>query len=72
MNKLLYRSSRVVYNAHTDQYEVYYRNWFFWRFDRCYTVSEYLNPTSAKELAIQRAQGLLNTVEVWRQSNITY
>jgi hypothetical protein len=72
MNKIVYKTVKVVYNAHSDRFEVYYRNWFRWHFDKCYNVGEYLSKEKAKELAIERAQGLLSTVEVWKQSNITY
>lgn len=70
--KILYKSSKVIYNAHEKKYEIWYKNWFVWRFDTCYKVDEYLNSETAKEKAIERAQALLNTVEVWKQSNINY
>jgi hypothetical protein len=70
--KILYKSSKVIYDAHQKQYEIWYKNWFVWRFDSCYQVSEYLKDDIAKEKAIERAQALLNTVEIWKQSNIMY
>ncbi len=70
--KVLYKSAKVIYNAHLKQYEIWYRNWLFWHFDSCYKVGDYLKDERAKELAIERASGLLNTVEVWKQSNVTY
>lgn len=70
--KHLFRTVKVIYEASDNQYEVYYRNWFFWRFDSCYKVNEYNDNKKAKEKAIERAQALLDTVEVWRQSNIDY
>lgn len=70
--KILYKSSKVIYNAHQKQYEIWYKNWFVWRFDSCYQVSEYLKDDIAKKQAIERAQALLNTVEIWKQSNIMY
>jgi hypothetical protein len=70
--KILYKSSKVIYNAHQKQYEIWYKNWFVWRFDSCYQVSEYLKDDIAKEKAIERAQALLDTVEIWKQSNIMY
>ena len=70
--KILYKTAKVIYNAHLNQYEIWYKNWFFWHFDSCYKVSEYLKNEMAKDKAIERAQALLDTVEVWKQSNITY
>lgn len=70
--KVLYKSAKVVYNAHLKQYEIWYRNWLFWHFDSCYKVGEHLNDERAKEQAINRAAALLNTVEVWKQSNLMY
>ena len=70
--KILYKTSKIIYNAHQKQYEIWYKNWFVWRFDSCYQVSEYLKDDIAKEKAIERAQALLNTVEIWKQSNIMY
>ena len=70
--KPLYKTVKVVYDAHTAEYMVYYRNWFRWRFDRGYNVSKYMSPKSAREMAIERAESLLETVEVFRKSNIDY
>lgn len=70
--KHLYKSSKVIYDAHQKQYEVWYKNWFFWRYDSCYKISEYLKDGIAKEKAIERAGSLLDTVEVWKQSVIFY
>jgi hypothetical protein len=66
--KTLYKSVKVVYDAHTLEYQVYYRNWVRWRFDRGYFVSNYMSPKSAREKAIERAESLLQTVEVFRKS----
>lgn len=55
-----------------EQYEVHYRNWIKWHIDKTYKVNQYMPKEQAKQLAIERAEGLLNTVEVWRQSNIDY
>ena len=70
--KSLYKTVKVLYNGHLKRYEIWYRNWFFWQFDSCYKESEYLSQERARELAIERAQGLLNTTEVWRQSTNFY
>lgn len=70
--KILYKTAKVIYDAHQKRYEVYYKNWFVWHFDSCYKVGEYLKDDIAKEKAIERAQALLNTVEVWKQSNMLY
>ena len=37
-----------------------------------YTVVILQDGETAKEKAIERAQALLNTVEVWKQSNMLY
>jgi len=74
--KPLYKSVKVIYNAHQKQYEIWYRNWFVWHFDSCYKFDEdasrpnhYRNKHRAEEMAIEHAKGMLNTVEVWRGSN---
>lgn len=75
--KPLYKSAKVIYNAHQKQYEIWYRNWFVWHFDSCYKFDEdarnpihYTKKERAEEMAVQRAKAMLNTVEVWRGSNI--
>ena len=68
----IYKSAKVIYNAHERQYEVWYKTWFRWSFDSCYKVDKYITDERAKELAIERAQGLLDTVEVWKKSNFDY
>ena len=70
--KYLFKTAKVVYDATDNQYEVYYKNWFFWQYDSCYKINEYNDSKNAKEKAIERAQALLNTVEVWRQTNTFY
>jgi hypothetical protein len=72
MMKVLYKTVKVIYNAHLERYEIYYRNWFRWHLESCYAVDKHLPDDRAKEKAIGRAQALLNTVEVFRQSNIDY
>jgi alpha-L-fucosidase len=77
--KLLYKTTKVIYDAHLKQYQVYYKNWFVWKFDSAYKFDEnpsrpvyYANKEQAKERAIKRASDMLDTVEVWKQTNITY
>ncbi len=77
--KYLFKSAKVEFNAHHHQFEVYYKNWFIWKFDSCYKFDE--KPTkhpihlctkeSAQERAIARADSLLYTVEVWKKSLTT-
>ena len=74
--KTLFETVKVEYNGHLYQYEVYYRKWFVWRFDSCYKhkvpgENYYPTPTQeqAKERAIERARGMLNSYEVFRESN---
>lgn len=64
--KRLYKTVKVIHDGHKKQYEIWYRNWFVWRFDSCYKISEYTNQKLAEELAIERAKGMISTVEVWR------
>ena len=79
----LYKSTKVVYDAHLEEYQVYYKNWFFWKFDSCYKFDDtkdrqsgrhvhYCTREEAEERAITRAQAMLETVEVWKQSNFIY
>ena len=78
----LYKSTKVIYDAHLKQYQVYYKNWFFWKFDSAYKFDDedsprgyrvhYRTKKQAEEAAICRAHDMLNTVEVWKQSNYFY
>lgn len=77
--KPLYKSVKVIYNAHQKQYEIWYRNWFMWHFDSCYKFDEdlsrpnhYRDKQRAEEMAIEQAKCMLNTVEVWRGSTINH
>ena len=77
--RYLYKSTKVIYDAHLKEYQVYYKNWFTWKYDSCYKYDENpawtgnnANKDQAKERAINRAQAMLNTVEIWKQSNISY
>lgn len=67
--KPLYRTTKVIYDGCTRRYEVWYRNWFVWHYDSCYKPDKYIDQHKAKQLAIEHAQGMLGTVEVWRQSS---
>lgn len=74
--RYLYKSTKVVYDAHMKQYEVYYKNWFSWVFDSYYRYDEnprhpvhYCSKERAEQRAIERAGNMLKTHEVWRQSN---
>ena len=74
--KSLYKSTKVVFNAHLKQYEVYYRNWFVWHLDSTHKYDEqgrsypvhYRMKDVAEQAAIVRAQAMLDTKEVWRGS----
>jgi hypothetical protein len=80
--KPLYKSTKVIYDAHLKQYQVYYKNWFTWKFDSCYKYDErdginytpvhYCTKEQAEERAINRAKAMLDTVEVWKQSQVLY
>jgi hypothetical protein len=77
--KPLYKSTKVIYNAHLKQYEVYYRNWFVWHYDCAYKFDEnpkypihYCTRGEAEKRAIQRASDMLKSTLVWKQSNFTY
>ena len=74
--KPLYLTTKVLLNAHLKEYQVYYKNWFFWQYDSCYKYDEgnskshYCDKDTAKERAITRAKSMLEIVEVWRRSQI--
>ena len=79
MSKILYKTVKVVYDAHHKSYDVYYRNWFRWHLDERYRYDEdprhpvhHKSKEQAKIRAIERAESLLNTVEVFRKSNVSY
>lgn len=75
--KYLYKSTKVIYDAHLKEYQVYYKNWFKWKYDSCYKFDDskrpypthYCTQEEAKERAINRATAMLDTVEVWKRSN---
>ena len=73
----LYKTTRVVYDAHLQEYQVYYKNWLFWRFDSAYHWDKpnsvpmyYRTREKARQEAIERAQDMLQTVEIYRDTVI--
>ena len=67
--KYLFRKTKVVYDAHLQEYNVYYKNFLFWKFSRSYKVGQYMLDDVAKDHAITYAKNLLNTVEVYRSGD---
>lgn len=80
--KHLYKSTKVIFNAHLKEYQVFYKNWLFWKYDSCYKYDErdgksynpvhYCDKDTAKQRAITRAEDMLETVEIWRRSVVYY
>jgi hypothetical protein len=70
--KNLFKQTKVVYDAHLKEYRVYYKNFLFWRFDQTYKIGTHLNYETAKQLAIDRAKNMLDTVEVYRSPRPVY
>ena len=70
--KNLFLQTRVVYDAHLKEYNVQYKNFLVWKFVECYEVSEHLPDERAKELAIEHAKAMLDTVEVYRSPKPYY
>lgn len=75
----LFKTTRVLYDAHRYRYVVQYRKWFKWINADEYPFDHvpghnlyYRNKEKARDMAIERAQSMLDTVEVWRKSNIQY
>jgi hypothetical protein len=74
--KNLFKQTRVIYDAHQEQYQVYYKNFLFWRFECSYRFdnskspykTHYCTQKEAEERAIARAKAMLETVEVYRGS----
>jgi hypothetical protein len=64
--KHLFKQTKVIYDAHMEEYDVYYKNFLFWKFDRTYKVSQYMRDDVASQTAINYAKNILNTVEVYR------
>jgi hypothetical protein len=78
--KNLFKQTKVIYDAHQKEYQVWYRNFFIWHFDSCYKhdTSHPYTPhyaqkkEEAEKRAVDRAKAMLNTVEVWRGSNFAH
>lgn len=77
--KAIYKSVKVIYDASEKQYEIWYRNWFAWHFDSYYKFDDdprypihCRSKERAEEMAVERAKGMLKTVEVWRGTNINH
>ena len=76
--KYIYKKTKVVYDDHLKEYQVYYKNWFVWRYDTSYKFDDeltkhpiyYCSKEDAMKRAIRRAEGMLNTVEVWSGSTV--
>lgn len=68
----LFKQTKVVYDAHLREYRIYYKNFLRWRFDRAYRETEYVTDARAKELAIDRAKAMLDTVEIYRSPGPDY
>ena len=73
--KRLFKSTKVIYDAHEAAYFVYYKNWFFWVLDSCYKFDTIpglrrhdCNKQQAEKQAIERAEAMLETVEVFRKT----
>lgn len=64
--KRIFKQTKVIYDAHMQEYNVYYKNFLFWKYDRCYKVNEYMTNERAKELAITYAENILSSVEIYR------
>lgn len=64
--KYLFKKSKVVYDAHMQEYKIYVKNFLFWKFDRSYKVGQYMIDEVAREHAITYAKNILNTVEIYR------
>lgn len=72
----LYKSAKVIYDAHLHRFDVYYKNFLFWKLDRSYPYDtdvkypvHYASLEKARDRAIERAESLLETVEIWKKSN---
>ena len=68
----LFKQTKVIYDAHMKEYDVYYKNWFFWVHEGTYKVGPHLPDEKAKELAVARAEAMLDTVEVYRSPKPFY
>ena len=77
--KNLFKQTRVIYDAHLEEYQVYYKNFLFWKFDCSYRYDKsqssyrtyYCTKEQAEERAIAKAKAMLKTVEVYRGNRFT-
>jgi len=78
--KRLYKSTKVIYDAHLKEYQVFYKNFIVWHYDSCYRFDEpncpypthYCKREEAEERAIRRASDMLDTVEIWKKTKLFY
>jgi hypothetical protein len=70
--KRLFKQTKVIYDAHLQCYDVYYKNFLIWQFDQAYPVNNHNNNETAKRMAIDRAKNMLDTVEVYRSAEPYY
>lgn len=64
--KHIFKQTKVIWDAHLQEFRVYYKNFLFWKFEECYKVSQHLPVERVRELAIERAQNMLSSVEIYR------
>lgn len=66
--------TKVIFNAWQRQYEVHVKKWFVWDVDSVYKFDDkstspyvvyYRDEETAKRQAIERAEAILLTKEVW-------
>jgi len=75
--KFLFDKVRVVHDAHMHEYRVEYKCWFRWVLQYSYQYEldkSRPGPTQerAKELAIARAEALMETCIVWERTQVKY
>ena len=46
--KNLFKQTRVIYDAHLEEYQVYYKNFLFWKFDCSYGFDSPQSPYKTK------------------------
>ena len=80
--KNLFKQTRVIYDAHLKEYQVYHKNFLFWKYDGCYKFDErdsqgyltnrvhYCDKHEAEQRAIARAKAMLETVEIYRGKQV--
>ena len=79
LQRNVFKSVKVVFDGHLNQFDVYYKNWFFWQFDSCYKFDDtpkhpihFCSQEQARARAIERARGMLHTTVVFEESNVFY